>query len=762
MRTRDEAVRGLIRNPVWGTVARIAPKPGAILGLLAICAAALPAPAGASAITDLGTLPGGRDAYADSINASGAVAGYSGVGPPTVSHAFYWTRAGGMVDLGTLGGERSYGHALNDSGQVVGNSEVPAGEYEYFISHAFSWTQAGGMVDLGTLGGKRSAAAAVNDAGEVVGYAELPEKGFERTTHAFIWTARTGMVDIGTLGGAYSEARAINTAGEVVGSSQTSGGETHAFSWTPEGGMKDLGAFPGYHYSAAKFVNDAGDIAGAAIDGPQETAFFMAPEDALVDLGTLDGSAFSEARGMSSAGEVVGYSWWPTVATTNHAFSWTPETGMVDLGTLGGNESEAKAVDGAGAVVGESGTGECVFYCIKHAFVWTPDAGMFDLGTLGGNFSDAVAINESGEAVGYAQAGEEREDAVLWNLKAGPSVTGVSPTAGLARGGTAVTITGEHLGGATAVTFGKVKATSFHVVSETEIDATAPPGTGTVEAFVTTPEGKGDAGPADRFHYLPPPQVISVAPDRGPSAGGTTVTITGERLAGATSVMFGAAAAASFKVVSATELEAVSPPGAGLVEVTVTTPEGESEPSGESWFSYGPPPAVEGLSRKSGPASGGTAVTIKGTEFAADAHVYFGSIPAAQVTVNSSRSITAVSPASTARTVDVIVTTGGGTSALTSRDHFRFGPPTVSGVSPASGGVAGGGEVVLTGSGFGLGSEATAVKFGSTAATTVNCTSTTTCRVTVPSHKPGAVAVRAAVGGRRSPKDSPADEYIYQ
>src|SRR5213594_360764 len=65
------------------------------------------------------------------------------------------------MDLGTL----SSAAAVNARGQVVGESTT-AGNVE---SHAFSWTQAGGMVDLGTLGGTSSFAFAVNPGGQVVG-----------------------------------------------------------------------------------------------------------------------------------------------------------------------------------------------------------------------------------------------------------------------------------------------------------------------------------------------------------------------------------------------------------------------------------------------------------------------------------------------------------------------------------------------------------------------------------------------------------------
>jgi hypothetical protein len=70
----------------------------------------------------------------------------------------------------------------------------------------------------------------------------------------------------------------------------------------------------------------------------------------------------------------------------------------------------------------------------------------------------------------------------------------------------------------------------------------------------------------------PAPSLGSVAPASGPTAGGTTVTITGTNLTGATSVTFAGTAATAFTVNSATTITAVTPAhAAGAVNVVVTT-----------------------------------------------------------------------------------------------------------------------------------------------------------------------------------------------
>ena len=82
-----------------------------------------------------------------------------------------------------------------------------------------------------------------------------------------------------------------------------------------------------------------------------------------------------------------------------------------------------------------------------------------------------------------------------------PAVTGVSPGGGLAAGGAQVTITGGGFTGATAVHFGTAAATSFTVVSDSEITATAPAGTGLVDVAATTPLGTSPTGPDDLYGY---------------------------------------------------------------------------------------------------------------------------------------------------------------------------------------------------------------------------------------------------------------------
>ena len=119
-----------------------------------------------------------------------------------------------------------------------------------------------------------------------------------------------------------------------------------------------------------------------------------------------------------------------------------------------------------------------------------------------------------------------------------PTITAISPSSGPASGGAGVMITGTNLTGATAVDFGGNGATNVAVVSSSQITATSPPGSGTVDVTVTTPGGTSGRSAADQFTYNAP-QPSSPPPASPPSSppvvsGGSpsTETISGAAVSG--------------------------------------------------------------------------------------------------------------------------------------------------------------------------------------------------------------------------------------
>jgi hypothetical protein len=224
------------------------------------------------------------------------------------------------------------------------------------------------------------------------------------------------------------------------------------------------------------------------------------------------------------------------------------------------------------------------------------------------------------------------------------------------------------------------------------------------------------------------PRVTAIAPSGGPAAGGTAVTITGSNFTYATAVNFGANVAPSFTVNSAGSITAIAPAGSGTVDVTVTVDGVTTATSAADRFTY-QVPVVTMIAPSSGPAAGGTSVTITGANFSGASAVQFGAAYAPAFTVNSATSITATAPAGSG-TVDVTVTVDGFTSATSAADQFSYGAgPAVTAVAPNSGSAAGGTAVTITGAGF---TGATAVSFGGTAAASFTVNSATSITATSP------------------------------
>jgi hypothetical protein len=192
-------------------------------------------------------------------------------------------------------------------------------------------------------------------------------------------------------------------------------------------------------------------------------------------------------------------------------------------------------------------------------------------------------------------------------------------------------------------------------------------------ALVGAPTDNVKVGSAWAFtDQLLLPQVTGVRPSAGPAAGGTTVTIEGERLSDVTEVRFGSVPASSFHVESDTAIAAVSPPQgvAGPVHVTVVGGEGPSPEGPRDLFTYIPAPTVTRLLPNHGSTAGGMSVEILGKGLTGASAVRFGSVASSSFVVHSDESISAIAPAEAAGSVPVTVTTPNGTSGEGPRFTF--------------------------------------------------------------------------------------------
>ena len=289
-----------------------------------------------------------------------------------------------------------------------------------------------------------------------------------------------------------------------------------------------------------------------------------------------------------------------------------------------------------------------------------------------------------------------------------PTVTAVSPNSGPSTGGTALTVTGTNFTTGATVKFGTTAATGVTVTSATSLTATSPAGSGTVDVTVSTGAGTSSPGAADQFTYAVAGWTATLsASSTSPSIGqSVTLNATANQQVGPTPYYI--------DILDQTTNQVLKACGTGItcsVSVTQTsatthtyltelassstgaTPFAATSSTVSVTWSGGPPPnlpTVTAVSPNSGPSTGGTALTVTGTNFTTGATVKFGTTAATGVTVTSATSLTATSPAGSG-TVDVTVSTGAGTSSPGAADQFTYavatgGPNLVqSGVSSGSG-----------------------------------------------------------------------------
>lgn len=274
-----------------------------------------------------------------------------------VNHPVVWDR-GRLIDLGTFGGAQSAAAAVNDRGQVVGwalnTTEDPFSTAFEMVGYAGIWpvtTQVHAFVwengvkrDLGTLGGPDALAYAINQRGQIAGQSYTsytPNAGTGMPTmDPFLWE-KGKLTDLGTLGGTIGNAIWLNNRGQVTGSSNVAGDQvSHGFLW--EGGvMKDLPPFTGGSYSYGLWINEAGDVVGgAAIAGDEQVHASLWRHEKTIDLGTVGQDPCSEAWGINEGRQIVGVSFrcWNLLA--GHAFLWENGGPMVDLNALVENPSD--------------------------------------------------------------------------------------------------------------------------------------------------------------------------------------------------------------------------------------------------------------------------------------------------------------------------------------------------------------------------------------------------------------------------------------
>jgi hypothetical protein len=320
----------------------------------------------------------------------------------------------------------------------------------------------------------------------------------------------------------------------------------------------------------------------------------------------------------------------------------------------------------------------------------------------------------------------------------GPAIASITPNFGSPSGGTNVSLTGTGFQSGARVVFGGVDATNVNVVGGGQITCSTPAhAAGAVTVEVRNPRNGGSTSMSNGFNYEGL-SLTSISPTSGTIRGGTTVTLVGAQFQSSTVVKFNGVQATSTVFISSTQMQAVTPAvaSASAVPVQVSNPDGQTS-SLTNAFTY-LALTVTSLSVTSGPSSGGTGVTILGSQFQPGATVRFGGT-LASVTYKSSTELQAITPAHTSGIVDVVVTNPSPDNQTATRSGgFTYANAvTVTRLTPANGPPTGGTAVTITGAAFVSGAT---VQFGGVASPTVNVVNSTTINATTPSGS-GAVNV---------------------
>jgi len=339
------------------------------------------------------------------------------------------------VDLGTLGGASSYAADINSGNTVVGWSETSSG-----TTHAFRWTPADGMVDLGTLpGDAMSRAVAVLDAPAETGALILGVSGDNSRWTPVVWSA-TGSISALPIplipGFTLALPSDFNPRGDVVGLDAM--GLQHGWIWSETDGKYDLSAnlVGGSSEGNASGVTASGLVVLTAMATTCRIAvscwrtYLWSKTAGYLGLGVPgnDSEATVTGLALNETATVVGW----TVSGRQDGstpYRWAPTTGFALLAHYpnagpGSGYGYATAVNSSGTVVGadfEPASGSIV------ASTWLASGGIVKLSPGDPNPSIAVAVSNPGTIAGWAAISSGVNHAVIWKPSSQASPTAIVP-----------------------------------------------------------------------------------------------------------------------------------------------------------------------------------------------------------------------------------------------------------------------------------------------------------------------------------------------
>ncbi len=271
-----------------------------------------------------------------------------------------------------------------------------------------------------------------------------------------------------------------------------------------------------------------------------------------------------------------------------------------------------------------------------------------------------------------------------------PSLSGITPSAINTDGTTLITVTGANFGTAGTVKIGGVDATQLVSWSQTSVVFRAAAGQGQgilVQMFVASQSSN-----TLQINYLGP-TLSTVTPSNGPTAGSTTITLTGANFGMTATVSLGASPCAVTGQ-SHSQIICTTPPGQGSSSLQVSV---GSQVSASLAFTYDPP-SLTGVTPANGPTAGGNSITISGSSLGTSATVTLGG-QTCPVTSQTHSQIVCTAPPNEGTGLQIQAIVANVASNVVS---YSYDAPVLSTVNPTTGGTAGGYLVTVTGTNFGL------------------------------------------------------------
>ena len=239
-----------------------------------------------------------------------------------------------------------------------------------------------------------------------------------------------------------------------------------------------------------------------------------------------------------------------------------------------------------------------------------------------GGVADIAVINPDGQSAVL-------EGSITYNPN--PEITAVQPVDGSTQGGSNVTISGAGFQTGLAITIGGTPCGQISLISPEVITCiTGQSAAGAADIVVTNPD-LGRFTFEGAFTFIAPPAIDSISPASAAEVGGARVTISGSGFVEESEVLFGAlpVPVQDTQVLSPTVISLITPPGVGLVSITIQNPDGQSVTRNNA-FTYippSPPPTINYAIPNRSEIMGGQLVQIIGSNFLDGAQVFFGKDP---------------------------------------------------------------------------------------------------------------------------------------